>query len=362
MTEYLNIRRILVIKLRHIGDVLLTVPVFRALRERFPDAEISALVNAGTEAMLSGNPLVDEVIVFDRKIKKKSFLARIAREQAFIGSIRKRRFDMVVDLTSGDRPALLSLLSGARYRLAYDPGSKGFPGKRRIYTNLARRNHDTHTVLQNLDLLRQCGITTADTSVTFPLSDDEMASTRRLFAESGIAPKDRVVHVHPTSRWLFKCWESASVAEIIAWLLDRQIKVVLTSSPERKELKVIDEVLGCLGEWAHHKGLINLAGRTSLRELGAIAKLATVFFGVDSAPMHIAAAVGTPVVALFGPTGEIHWRPWGEQHVVVSAHLPCKPCRKGSCEGDSIRECLRAIAIDDVKVSIESVLERTRGV
>src|SRR4030042_5786088 len=110
--NFINVKKILVIKLRHIGDVLLTVPVFRALRENFPDAYIAALVNSGTEDVLSGNPLIDEIIIFDRNIKKMNPLQKYTKELSFLKRIRIKRFDMVVDLTSGDRAALISFASG----------------------------------------------------------------------------------------------------------------------------------------------------------------------------------------------------------------------------------------------------------
>ena len=110
-TNFRNVKKILVIKLRHIGDVLLAVPVFRALRESFPNAYIAALVNSGTEDVLSGNPLIDEIFIFNRNIKKMNTAMRYIKELSFLKQIRMKRFDMTVDLTSGDRAAIVSLLS-----------------------------------------------------------------------------------------------------------------------------------------------------------------------------------------------------------------------------------------------------------
>ena len=124
-----NIDSILVIKLRHIGDVLLTVPVFRALKETFPGVRISALVNTGTEEVLKGNPLVDEIIVVDRKIKLLSPGSRLSKELCFLRAISKKKFDMTVDLTGGDRAAVLSFASGARYRIG-PKFKKGFLGEK----------------------------------------------------------------------------------------------------------------------------------------------------------------------------------------------------------------------------------------
>ncbi|HXI10636.1 MAG TPA: glycosyltransferase family 9 protein, partial [Thermodesulfobacteriota bacterium] len=131
-------KKILVIKLRHIGDVLLTVPTIRALKESFPGSEVSVLVNSGTEEMLEGNPLVKEVIRYDRSVKGLPAARRVAAEARLVKRLRSEKFDMTVDLTGGDRPALLGFLSGARYRLGYRPKG-GFKGKRLLYTHMAER-------------------------------------------------------------------------------------------------------------------------------------------------------------------------------------------------------------------------------
>ena len=185
--NFTNIKKILVIKLRHIGDVLLTVPVYRALRENFPDAHISALVNSGTEEMLSGNPLIDEIIIFDRNIKKLNSVQKYIKESSFIKAIRMKRFDMVVDLTSGDRAAIISFASGARYRIAYDPKKSGFWGKRYLYTHLAiKDSHSKHVVLRNLDVIRQFGIDTKNTNVDFFIPEDAKFFANKILEENKI--------------------------------------------------------------------------------------------------------------------------------------------------------------------------------
>ena len=144
MNEFKDVKHILVIKLRHIGDVLLTVPVFRALRETFPGAKISALVNSGTEDVLAGNPLIDEIIVFDRSVKSTSPLIKCIKELSFLSMVRSRNFDMTVDLTSGDRAAILSLVSGARYRIAYNHDGGFVREKIFIYPSCRERRQSAH--------------------------------------------------------------------------------------------------------------------------------------------------------------------------------------------------------------------------
>lgn len=148
MVLFKDIRKILVIKLRHIGDVLLTAPAIRAVRDTFPHAGITALVNSGTEDALKNSPLANEIFVLDRSILKQPLLERMKYELYFVKKIREQGFDMAIDLTGGDRPALYSFLSGARYRIGYEQAG-GFAGKKFFYTHRFSIDRDRHTVLQN---------------------------------------------------------------------------------------------------------------------------------------------------------------------------------------------------------------------
>jgi heptosyltransferase-3 len=352
-----NIKKILVIKFRHIGDVLLTVPTIRALKETFPDASVSVLVNSGTEDVLSGNPLIDELIVFNRAIKDLSALKRFIKEIRFLKEIRARSFNMAVDLTGGDRAAIVSFLSGARYRLAANTGEKKPIGKKHLYTHLADIDKRKHMVLQNLDVVGHFGISTNNLNVDFFIPDNARASVKRIFEGNNINDNDTIVHVHPTSRWLFKCWKDEYTAEIMGWLIDKGMKVIVTSAPDNKEMKKAKMVLSLVSSkfQVPSSKLIDLCGKTTIKQLAAISEASDLFIGVDSAPMHIAAAVKTPVIALFGPTGD-EWKPYGKGHIVISRDMPCKPCKKGMCEGIQLRECMIAITPDDVKGAASKVL------
>ncbi|HMK61286.1 MAG TPA: putative lipopolysaccharide heptosyltransferase III [Dissulfurispiraceae bacterium] len=352
MREFKDVKNILVIKLRHIGDVLLTVPVFRALRQNFPDAKISALVNSGTQEVLAGNKLIDEIIVFDRKVKTEAALYKLMKEFAFLRKIRAMGFDMTVDLTSGDRAAILSIMSGARYRIAYNPEG-GFAGKRYLYTHRAMKDGSLHMVLQNLDVIRQFGISTEDLTVDFFISEDAKKYADEIFKKNSIKESDVSIHIHPTSRWLFKCWKDEYMAQVIDWLLQNNIRVIMTSSPVGNEMERARHILSLVNRRTE---VIDLCGVTTLKQLAAIAARSDLFFGVDSAPMHIAAAVNTPVTALFGPSGEEQWRPWGEGHATLIKKLGCKVCGQCTREGVKVRRCLEAIKPEEVTSIIEAKL------
>ncbi|MBI5050085.1 MAG: glycosyltransferase family 9 protein [Nitrospirae bacterium] len=378
-----DIKKILAIKFRHIGDVLITVPTLRALRETFPDARISMLVNSGTEAVLEDNPLIDEMIVFDRSIKNASGINRFLKEIKFLKDIKAKGFDMTIDLTSGDRSAIISFFSGARYRLARDPGKKGFFGKKYLYTHLATIDKQKHMALQNLDVVRYFGINTDNTAVDFFIPEEIRLAVRNTMEKNGIKEHDRIVHVHPTSRWLWKCWKDEYMAEVISWLIEQGINVIVTSAPDKREVDKAKKILSLVSNLRTSpasgdspdstavpvnpgqsplalSGLSDLTGKTTIKELAAISELSDLFIGIDSAPMHIAAAAGTPVIALFGPTWENLWGPYGKRHVVISKDMPCKPCKKGMCEGILLRECMEAIKPEEVTEVVPKILNLKR--
>ncbi|RJQ53538.1 MAG: putative lipopolysaccharide heptosyltransferase III [Nitrospiraceae bacterium] len=383
MSEFRKVRNILVIKLRHIGDVLLAAPVFSALRKNFPGANISALVNSGTQEVLSGNPDIDEIITLDRDIIKNNPFKRYRSELSFLKKIRQKRFDMTVDLTSGDRAAILSFFSGARYRLAYDPAGGGFMGKRFLYTHISKKYGNQHMVLQNVDILRQSGITTNDFTVNFFIPEETKIFVKRIFEKNNINENDKIVHLHPTSRWLFKCWEDEHTAKVIEWLLEQGVKVIVTSAPDERELEKVKNILSLCSSPVTSRPslLLDLSGKTDIKQLAAISSVSSLFLGVDTAPMHIAAAVGTPVIALFGPTGAFDWGPWdnskgqgasrydsipgGERrespykkrngiqtygiHTVIQKAWECVPCGKDGCNGAKTSKCLEEITVEEIK-------------
>lgn len=404
--NFKDVNKIFVIKLRHIGDVLLTVPVFRALRETFPGAHITALVNSGTEEVLRGNPLIDEIILMDRSIKKLPKIKHYLKEFAFWKNIKGKSFDMAVDLTGGDRAAILSFVSGAKYRLG-PKSSEGFIGKNRLYTHLSEPDGKRHTVLQNLDIVSQFGISPSNLLIDLHITGADRTYARKILEENNIEKADVIVHIHPTSRWLFKCWKDEYMAEIINWLLGMGIKVIVTSSPEEKEMAKAKRILSLVGDCPRFTGeavesglspqLIDLCGKTTIKQLAAISEASDLFFGVDSAPMHIAAAIGTPVVALFGPSGAFHWGPWDNsrdcprftdeakrsrrigtvpmqwqrktpyskqngiqtfgRHTVIQMDWECIPCGKDGCDGSKISKCLEDMEIKDVKKILEEKLD-----
>jgi len=364
--EFRDVKNILVIKLRNIGDVLLIVPAVRALKETFSGARICVLVNPGTEAMLTGNPLVDKVIVLNRDKDKKGLTGKVRGGIGFMKTLRAEGFDMTVDLTGGDRAAFTAVATGARYRLGPDPCGKGFKGKRYLYTHKAPPPPVmTHTVLRNLAILQPFGIDTANLTVDFFTTKEDEAEVSGILKKEGLAGKGATpfVHVHPVSRWLFKCPQAELIASLLDEIIEKDMAVVITSGPEAREIALVKEIIKQMREKA-----VDLSGQLSLKGLGVLSKKAAFFFGVDSAPMHIASAVDAPTLALFGPSGAFDWGPWDNKaarglsfkatdtpltpyprrngvqsfgaNTVIQDTRPCVPCGKDGCNGSKKSDCL----------------------
>jgi heptosyltransferase-3 len=348
--DFDRFKRALVIKLRHHGDVLLASPVFSVLKARAPSMEIDALVYDDTEEMLTLHPAIHSIHVVGRKWRQLSPFGRAAAEWELFRRLRAARYDLLVHLTDHPRGAWLARTLGARTSVA--PRREG-RWWRSSFTHL----HPTvgggrrHTVETHLDALRRIGL--------HPLPE-----ARRLVLHPGVAAYAVVdallaqhnlsaqpfIHLHPASRWRFKCWSEEGTAELIDRLHGDGHRVVVTAAPTDAERQLVERVIARCA-----RAPVNLAGALSLKQLAALTDRARLFIGVDSAPMHIAAAMQTPTVVLFGPSGEIEWGPWCVPHrVVASSAHPCRPCGLDGCGGGKVSDCL-------VSIGSAAVYEAARG-
>jgi heptosyltransferase-3 len=214
------------------------------------------------------------------------------------------------------------------------------------------REGTRHTVESNLDALRRLGLYPAEDEKKLVMVPGPEAEARvdALLAGHGLAAKG-FLHVHPTSRWLFKAWTDEKNAELLTRLARDGHRLVLTAAPDAKEKAIIARILS-----KTDAPVVDLSGQLSLREMAALAARARLFFGVDSAPMHIAAAAGTPVVVLFGPSGDIEWGPWQVPHRIVTSAHPCRPCGNDGCGGGKVSECLTTLAVDRVHAAVNELL------
>ena len=348
-----SIRRVLVIKLRHHGDVLLTSPVFQVLKNHGPHLEIDALVYHDTRDMLSLHPAVSQVHTVDRTWRTLGAVAQLRAEWGLRGTLRLRRYDLIVHLTEAPRGAWLARALGPRYAVA-----RKHPGRGRLwagsFTHLYPYPKSTprHTVELHLDALRRIGVypNKQERRLVLVPGQEAEAAVGQLLAEHRLAHHG-YVHIHPTSRWLFKCWPEEKIGALIARLQAQGERVVVTAAPDDREMEMVKRILAPLATRP-----VDLAGRLSLKQLAALTANAKLFIGVDSAPMHIAAAMQTPVVALFGPSGDIEWGPWMVRSRVITSDHPCRPCGNDGCGGGKVSECLTVLPVERVLGAISELL------
>lgn len=343
--------RILVIKLKQPGDVLVSTPVLAALKEAWPESTVSYLVPRGTEEMVADHPLLDGLLVVNRAQET------WGQGWRFLRDLRRRRFDLVLELSGGDRGAFYTLISGARERLGFERPRQPWWQRQLCFTRLLPHPPVTmHMVHQNLEALRALELNPQNPRLQFFWNRQVESRIQELLTSLGLAPGAFVV-IHPGAGWRFKCWTPAGYARIIEALQkDWQLPVVLTASRASHETELLAAIL----EEARVSP-INLAGQLSLKELGALISKARFFFGVDSAPMHLAAAVGTPAVALFGPSGTFNWGPWGEGHLAIQKDWDCVPCGMDGCNGSKISRCLTELTPEDVLDKMEEHLGGESG-
>jgi heptosyltransferase-3 len=339
--------RALVIKLRHHGDVLLASPVLSTLKAHAPKMEIDALVYDDTAPMLEGHPALSRLHAVGRQWKTQGFLKRALLERELFARLRERRYDLLVHLSEQPRGAWLARTLGARYGVAPSMAGRG-SFWRGSFTHFYPLVKQRHQVEVNLDALRRIGV-------------QPSAEQRKLSFATGFQAEKKIselaqkafIHVHPASRWRFKCWPAEKNAELIDRLAAEGHRVVVTAAPDAEERALVEDIL----KRTKSKPL-NLAGQLSIKELGALTARAHLFIGVDSMPMHLAAAMGTPTVALFGPSGATKWGPWKVAHrVVVSAHS-CRPCGQDGCGGGKVSECLTTLPVDAVYAAARELLEQ----
>lgn len=328
-----QVERVLVIMLRHHGDVLLTSPVFTALKRAAPQLEIDALVYADTSPMLLGHPAIAELHCVDRAWRKAGVLAQARGMARLVRRLSQRRYNLTIHLTTHWLGAWLNRLLGPRYALAPDFQKAKRSGRlwRGSFSHFYsyRAGPHKHTVAKNLDAVRYLGIEPDEEASRLVLRPGEAAyaAARRHLAGRGI-PEGGYILVHPTSRWKFKCWTESGVATLLDRLAERGWPLVLTAAPDPAEMAMVERILAA----CTLARPLDLAGRLTLPELAALIDLARLQVGVDSVPMHIAAAMQTPCVALFGPSEPSEWGPWQVAHRVVSSRDFPRPA--GEAPGD----------------------------
>lgn len=335
---------ILVIKLRYIGDVLLATPVLRALRDQFPNARLTVAVNRGTEEILKWNPDVHETLVVPR--------GTLAGQLRFFRDLRRRGFDCVVDLTDGDRSAILTWVSGAPVRIGFNDEHRL---RGQLYSTVVRVPQDIlHRIGRNLSALRPLGIEPKASPPVLHTAPQDEAEAQCILERVG-ATSARLVMLQPGARYWFKAWPAERFAELADRLTDAHGCLVLIGG-DAAERELAESV-----RTKARSSPVNLAGHTTLLQYAAVLKRCALFIGNDNGPMHMAAALGIPVVALFGPSDPAMWGPKGGPATAIYKGLDCRRCFHPTCFRKEGR-CMNLISVDEVFAAAEKFLGAARDV
>ncbi|MEN6374943.1 MAG: lipopolysaccharide heptosyltransferase I [Smithella sp.] len=337
---------ILIVKLSAIGDVIHTLPSLAVLRKLYPDAHITWVVEEAAAGLMKNHPLLDAVLISRRKswiksLRKGEFSRPLREVRAFFGELRQRPYDLVIDFHGLLKSAMIVLLSGGKRKLGYD-SMQELSGL--FYNEKIPEDMNKHAVDRYLDFPRYLGAKIE--KVQFILPSDNAAETRiqSLLEKYRLANKKFIV-VNPVAYWETKLWDDekfAGLADLIKTKLN--IEVVFTGSEQESIEKISAQM---------KNKAVNLVGETTLPELAYLYKKALMLITTDSGPMHLAAAVGTPVVALFGPTDPQRTGPYGPGHTIIRSDLPCSPCLLKKCP---TRKCMQDISPQQVMAAIEQKL------
>ena len=314
--------RILIIKLRAIGDVVLATPVIENLRRQYPESHIAFLTEEAAADIIKGNPFLDELIILERrKWQQMSFRASLKEQVRFYRSLRAKKFDLVFDLFGNPRSALLSVISGAPVRVGF-----GFRVRRYCYTQvIAPRGGEVHEVDFNLDALKALDIPIVSRQPRIEISQDITQNARRWISALGIT-NEKVVGLNPGGGWKIKRWPPAYFGKLADELIKLYgVRVLLLWGPG--EEKIVESVSQSMKAIAHR------IPDASLKELGAYISCCHLMISNDSGPMHIAAALNVPIIGIFGPTNPDLQGPFGIAHRVVRQEsVPCLGCNRVTCK------------------------------
>lgn len=333
---------ILIIKLSAIGDVVQTLPALEAIKRTYPDSQVTWVVEEAAAGILEAHPLIDRILISRRKswlrMMKNPLAAHrgISGLQKFIRELRATQYDIAIDFQGLLKSGIVIGLARARRKIGFDRT------RELSYLFLNERlppyDIEKHALLRYLDVAAYLGATELPASCTLPIAREKETMKQRL---AGITEAEKMlVIMNPVARWDTKLWPESQFAELSDRLIrEKQALVILTGSPADREVN--ERIASQMREKA-----VNWAGETTLKELAALAALSDLFITTDTGPMHLAAAAGARVVALFGPTAPWRTGPCAQNAVVVRTGIDCSPCFSRTCERGML--CMKGITVEDV--------------
>jgi heptosyltransferase-1 len=342
---------ILIVKLSAIGDVVHTLPSLAALRKRYPDAHITWVVEEAASDLVMDHPHLNRVIISRRKswigdLKGGRVSGALKEIKTLLSELRARPYDLVIDFHGLFKSAVIVLLSGGNRKLGYD-SLQEISGL--FYNEKIPEDMGKHSVDRYLDFARHLGAQEDTPEFVLSIQEENENRVRALLAAKGIGPNDPFVAVNPQALWETKLWSDQKFAQLSERIIQELNMPVVFTAGEEKSTEGIQSFMTLLS--------VDLAGRTTLRDLACLYQKASLLVTTDSGPMHLAAAMETPVVALFGPTDPARTGPYGKDHTVIRMELPCSPCFLKTCE---TRQCMQGITVEDVFQAVRKKLEEKK--
>ncbi len=344
-----DIKKILVIKLVAIGDLVVALPTLRALKQSFPHAHLALMTTPRVREVVEGCPYLDEIIYYDILGKDKGVTGLIK----LIRTLKGKGFDLAMELDHYYRiTSLITYFSGIKNRAGFDlPGQ----GRRGLVTIKSPYLIDRHEVEAFLEMAKTVGAKDAPTElVPIWVSEEDKKYVDSFFEQNKIQTDDFVVAIHPGTGPSATCrrWAAGRFAGLADWLIkEYKAKVIFTGAPS--EVELVNSILAFMCE----KPIV-AAGRTSLKQLAEIARRCRLFISVDTGPLHVAAAMGTRVIGLYGPNVPSKWGPYGEGHLTIYKQLSCSPCTRqylGQVSRCQNPICMEQITVEDVKAQVERI-------
>jgi len=326
-----------------IGDIILSLPFFRALRDNFPSAYLTLMVNPNTVGIMKGNPYFNEIIVYNKKDNLK-------RKWRFIQSLREKKFDKVVCLSECFSSLLIAYLSGAREKVGFDWKGRGTFLSVSVPYEKPEKKHLGEIFA---DLAQALGLEHYRKDLKLWISEEERGGVKKFFEKEKVKDNFLKVVIHPGAGWVPRQWPGERFAAIADRLVEAyKAKVFVVGGDD--DSRLVDKMISSMTGKA-----ISCVGRLSIREAAALIEACDLFIGNDSGLMHVAAAVHTPVIALFGPGNVARVGLRGDRCVVVRKDLSCSPCvqyvHSLKCvKGEPV--CMKMITVDDVWQAVERIV------
>jgi len=333
-----GIKRILIVRTDRIGDVVLSTPTLTAARKAFPKAYIAMMVSPETKEIVISNPYLNEVIIYDKKVKQRG----IFKTMQFAGWLRDKRFDLAFILHSTNRVSLVTFLAGIPKRVGYKRGKMDFLLTDKL--DYKKRLGDKHEAEYSLDVLRHIGIDAEISPLVMPVDKKSENKIEELFRKNGLKQGEKILVLHPGASDVSKMWPHENFAKTADALIEKfELRGVLISGLEHVGLG--DGVRKLM----KHEPVF-LCGKTSLGDLAALFKKTSIFISNDSGPVHIACAVGVPVISIFSRNEKglspKRWGPIGKNVAVLHKDVGCTECLAHNCKKAFL--CLRSVTVEEV--------------